>query len=71
MNRLAIALITLTSIASVAAAITIFLAMNSFRSHLPKPPSAPNGNSLPQQLLGQQQTPSSPGTGTPGPPFGP
>ena len=70
MKRLAIALITITSIASVASAITIFLAMSSFRAHLPKPPTAQAGTSFPQQLFSRQQTTSSPAT-PPGPPFGP
>ena len=71
MKRLAIALITVASIASLASAITIFLAMSSFRAHLPKPPSAQAGNAFPQQLFGgQQQSTSSPST-QPGPPFGP
>ena len=70
MKRLAIALITVASIASLASAITIFLAMSSFRAHLPKPPSGANGTNFPQQIFGQQQTASSP-SNPPALPFGP
>jgi len=70
MNRLAVALIAVTSIASVVSALTIFMAMNGFRSHLPKPPSGANGTNFPQQIFGQQQTASSP-SNSPALPFGP